>query len=111
MPQKYPTKRFYQGPRKGELSGNPLGKNPGDVWDLSNVKHNHLEKTEHPCQFPEELARRFILSMTKPGQLLVDCFAGSGTVAVVANETLRRSISIEMEPRYAEIAKKRLLKA
>ncbi len=49
VPQKYPNKRHFKGPRKGELSGNPLGKNPGDVWTFPNVKANHVEKTAHPC--------------------------------------------------------------
>lgn len=50
IPSKYPNKRYYKGPKKGELSCNPLGKNPSDVWYISNVKHNHPEKTNHPCQ-------------------------------------------------------------
>lgn len=36
IPQKYPGKRFYKGPNKGQLSGNPMGKNPSDVWDIPN---------------------------------------------------------------------------
>ena len=52
IPQKYPGKRAFRGPNKGKPSGNPLGKNPSDVWDMPNVKSNHVEKTEHPCQFP-----------------------------------------------------------
>ena len=34
VPQKYPQKKHFKGPRRGELSGNPLGKNPGDVWEI-----------------------------------------------------------------------------
>jgi adenine-specific DNA-methyltransferase len=64
VPQKYPDKKYFKGPKKGELSGNPLGKNPGDVWDIPNVKANHVEKTLHPCQFPVELIERLVLSMT-----------------------------------------------
>lgn len=79
VPQKYPGKRYYKGPKKGELSGNPLGKNPSDVWDIPNVKANHIEKTEHPCQFPVALAQRLIRALTKPGELIVDPFLGSGT--------------------------------
>ena len=56
VPAKEPTKRYFRGKRKGELSCNPLGKNPSDVWDIPNVKHNHCEKTEHPAQYPVELA-------------------------------------------------------
>jgi adenine-specific DNA-methyltransferase len=47
VPSKYPMKRHYKGPKAGQFSGNPLGKNPSDVWDISNVKHNHPEKTAH----------------------------------------------------------------
>jgi adenine-specific DNA-methyltransferase len=49
IPSKYPGKRHFKGPRAGELSGNPLGKNPEDVWFIPNCKSNHVEKTEHPC--------------------------------------------------------------
>jgi adenine-specific DNA-methyltransferase len=52
VPQKYPGKRAYMGKRRGESSCNPLGKDPGDVWILPNVKSNHVEKTSHPCQLP-----------------------------------------------------------
>lgn len=51
VPQKYPGKRHYKGPNKGQISGNPDGKNPGDMWAIPNVKAQHLEKTAHPCQF------------------------------------------------------------
>ena len=64
IPSKYPGKRHFKGPKKGELSGNPKGKNPSDIWEIviqdwenelwniPNVKSNHPEKTEHPCQYP-----------------------------------------------------------
>jgi adenine-specific DNA-methyltransferase len=52
IPSKYPNKKHFKGPRKGEISSNPLGKNPSDVWEIPNVKWNHVEKTDHPCQFP-----------------------------------------------------------
>lgn len=52
VPSKYPNKKYYKGKRAGQLSGNPLGKNPGDMWIFPNVKNNHVEKTAHPCQFP-----------------------------------------------------------
>ena len=64
VPQKYPGKRYYRGNKKGELSGNPLGKNPSDVWDIPNVKANHVEKTQHPCQFPVAIPQRLIKALT-----------------------------------------------
>lgn len=108
VPQKYPQKKYFKGPKKGELSGNPLGKNPGDVWEISNVKHNHPEKTAHPCQFPEELVRRLVLSLSRAGDLVLDPFSGSGTVGAVCNRQERRSILIEQEAAYVEIAQRRL---
>lgn len=40
VPQKYPGKKYFKGPKAGLYSCNPLGKNPGDVWMFPNVKHN-----------------------------------------------------------------------
>lgn len=108
VPQKYPGKRHYKGPHKGELSGNPLGKNPGDVWEIGNVKNNHPEKTEHPCQFPVELVRRVILATSDPGDLVIDPFMGSGTTAVAATLERRNFTGFETDAGYVEIAHSRL---
>jgi adenine-specific DNA-methyltransferase len=108
VPQKYPAKRHFKGPRIGQLSGNPLGKNPGDVWVIPNVKHNHIEKTDHPCQFPVELVERLVLSMTNTGDTILDPFAGVGSAAVAAALHDRKSISIEIDPSYCEIARHRI---
>ncbi|KPH04260.1 site-specific DNA-methyltransferase [Rhizobium acidisoli] len=108
VPQKYPNKRHYKGPKMGQLSGNPLGKNPGDVWDISNVKNRHPEKTSHPCQFPEELVERLVKSLTKPGQKVLDPFAGAGTVGAVCNRLDRKSVLVERVPEYVDIIRERL---
>jgi adenine-specific DNA-methyltransferase len=108
VPQKYPGKKHFKGPKKGQLSGNPLGANPGDVWDIPNIKHNHPEKTEHPCQFPEALVRRLIAATTNPGDTVLDPFAGSGTTGAVASQLGRDAILIESDPDYVEIAHRRI---
>jgi adenine-specific DNA-methyltransferase len=108
VPQKYPEKKHYKGPKKGQLSGHPLGKNPGDVWDIPNVKHNHPEKTAHPCQFPEALIERLVASLTNKGDLIVDPYAGSGTTGAVAHRLDRRALLIERDPSYAAVARERL---
>jgi adenine-specific DNA-methyltransferase len=108
VPQKYPQKKHYKGPKKGQLSGHPLGKNPGDVWDIPNVKHNHREKTSHPCQFPEALIERLVAALTNDGDLIVDPYAGSGTTGAVAQRLGRQALMIERDPSYAAIARKRL---
>ena len=108
VPQKYPSKRYFKGPKAGQLSGNPQGKNPGDVWVIPNVKHNHVEKTVHPCQFPVELVERLVLSMTPVGGLVLDPFAGVGTTAVAASLHNRDSVSIEIVQEYCRIAQQRI---
>lgn len=108
VPQKYPGKRHYKGPHAGEYSCNPNGKNPGDVWVIPNVKHNHIEKTIHPCQFPVELVERLVLSMTRQGDLVVDPYMGVGSTAVAAIIHRRRAAGAEIIPEYVEIAKKRV---
>lgn len=111
VPQKYPSKRHFKGPKRGQLSGNPLGKNPSDVWDIPNVKANHVEKTLHPCQFPVELIERLVLAMTNPGDWVLDPFMGVGSTAIAALMHGRRAIGAETEREYVEVARKRLAEA
>lgn len=108
VPQKYPGKKHFKGPKAGQYSGNPLGKNPGDVWEIPNVKSNHVEKTEHPCQFPVELIERLVLSLTNIGDWVLDPFSGAGTSIVAAVKHQRRGAGAEIVRKYSDIATKRL---
>jgi adenine-specific DNA-methyltransferase len=108
VPSKYPNKKYYKGPRKGELSGNPLGKNPGDVWDIPNVKHNHCEKTKHPCQFPVELVERFVLSLTNKNDIVLDPYLGVGSTVIAALKNNRIGYGCDIEKKYIEIAMERI---
>lgn len=108
VPQKYQNKKHYRGEKKGELSCNPNGKNPGDIWLFRNVKHNHEEQTIHPCQFPEDLIARIIMSTTKPGNVVLDPYMGAGTVAVVARDHDRHYLGAEIEAKYRDVALRRL---
>lgn len=108
IPQKFPGKKHYKGPKKGELSGNPLGKNPGDVWSIPNVKHNHPEKTDHECQFPLDLIRPLIKGLSNPGEVILDPFMGSGTVAVGAAELSRFYIGFELLDKNVKLANQRI---
>lgn len=108
IPQKYPGKKYFKGPKAGEYSCNPLGKNPGDVWIIPNVKANHVEKTDHPCQFPVELIERFVLSMTNEDDWVIDPFLGSGTTLIAALRHNRKSAGAENNEAYAAIARKRI---
>ena len=124
IPSKYPGKRAYKGAKKGELSGNPKGKNPEDlwqatierlyddwdccVWDIPNVKAQHLEKTIHPCQFPVELAERCILALTNEDDIVYDPFAGVGSSLIAALKNNRRAYGTELIQEYITIGEKRI---
>lgn len=120
VPSKYPGKRHYKGAKKGQLSGNPKGKNPSDIWllmqkewetglwDIPNVKSNHPEKTGHPAQFPIELVERCVLAMTDEGDWVLDPYAGVGSTLIAAIKRGRRAMGSEKEEKYIAIAQNRL---
>lgn len=120
VPAKYPGKRHFKGEKKGQLSGNPNGKNPSDVWellisdfdtclwDIPNVKSNHPEKTPHPCQYPIELIERLVLAMTHEGGLVLDPFMGVGSSLLAALLHQRKAIGVDKEPEYVALAKTRI---
>lgn len=121
VPAKYPGKRHFKGPKKGQPSGNPLGKNPSDIWEIinedwttglwniPNVKSNHPEKTDHPCQFPIELVERCVLALTNENGWVLDPFAGVGSSIIASIKNDRNVIGIEREEAYCKIAEQRVL--
>ena len=121
IPSKYPGKKHYKpGPNYGKLSGNPLGKNPSDIWKIisqewedglwciPNVKSNHPEKTLHPCQFPIELVERCILALTNKDDIVLDPFTGTGTSMLAALKQDRKCVGCEKDLDYIDIAKHRI---
>jgi adenine-specific DNA-methyltransferase len=110
VPSKYPGKKHFKGPNAGKLSGNPKGKNPGDVWIFPNVKNNHVEKTIHPCQFPVELVERFVLSLTNDGDSVFDPYMGVGSSIVAALKHNRNGYGCDVVAEYVRIAKQRIRK-
>jgi len=124
IPQKYPGKRSSKGPNKGRFSGNPNGKNPedvwddipwqedwGQIWDIPNVKANHVEKTEHPCQFPVVLVERLVKALTNKGDLVYDPYMGVGSSGVASLYNDRRFLGTEIHQNYHKEAIKRLKRA
>lgn len=124
IPSKYPGKRYFKGDKRGQISGNPKGKNPEDVWEMTlerliddwdaqiweipNVKNNHPEKVSHPCQFPVELVERCVLALTNEGDIVYDPFAGVGSSLIAALKNNRQAYGTELEAAYVEIGKKRI---
>jgi adenine-specific DNA-methyltransferase len=104
VPSKYPEKKHFKGPNKGKLSSNPLGKNPADVWDIPNVKSNHVEKTDHPCQFPVGLVERLVLALTNKGENVLDPYIGVGSTAVAALKLDRNAYGCDLDKSYIDIA-------
>lgn len=103
VPALYPEKKHFKGPNKGKLSGNPLGKNPSDVWEIPNVKANHVEKTNHPCQFPVGLVERLVLGLTDEGDGVLDPYLGAGSTAVAALKNGRVAYGCDIDQSYIDV--------
>jgi len=108
---KYPGKKHFKGPKAGLISSNPLGKNPEDVWDIPNVKSNHIEKTIHPCQFPVGLIERVVLALTKKNDLVYDPFCGVGSAGVACAIHERKFWGTEINDSFINIGQERLSEA
>jgi DNA modification methylase len=72
------------------------------VWNLRSVRAND----DHEAKFPLELPRRLIRLLTEPGDIVLDCFMGSGTTAVAALLEARHYIGIERKRKYVNTAKR-----
>lgn len=120
VPSKYPGKRHFKGDKKGELSGNPKGKNPSDywefiqkdwdneVWKIPNVKSNHPEKTNHPCQYPVELVERCVLALTNEEDIVFDPFSGVASTLIAAIKNNRKAFGTELSEEYVKTGKDRI---
>jgi site-specific DNA-methyltransferase (adenine-specific) len=86
------------------------GKLPTDVWWHTIVSPTGKEKTGYPTQKPVGILRRIIQASSKPGDVVLDFFAGSGTTGFVANELGRRFILVDQNPESIQVIKDRLPK-
>ena len=82
----------------------PLKRNKRDVWTISTAGF----KGAHFAVFPEKLIEPCVLAGCPNGGTVLDPFCGSGTTGVVAEKNIRNFIGIELNPQYAELAKKRI---
>ena len=88
-----------------EMNG---GKQMRNVWDIPMTKKTEKQFGKHPSQKPLEVCNRLILGMTKKNDIIIDPFAGSGTIPLSAKMHGRKYIAIEKNKSYAKIAKNRL---
>ncbi len=84
------------------------GKQMRDLWSLAATGKTEKRNGRHPTQKPFALLDRIVRASSKPGDLVLDPFAGSGTTGVAALTNGRRFIGIDCEQEYLEICKKRL---
>lgn len=85
---------------------------PSNFWDDISIPFWSMpENTDHPTQKPEKLIAKLVLASSRPGDLVFDPFAGSGTTCVVAKKLNRRYLGIEIDEDYCLMAAKRLEKA
>jgi site-specific DNA-methyltransferase (adenine-specific) len=85
-----------------------LGKLPTDVWWHTIVSPTGREKTGYPTQKPEAVLRRIIAASTRPGDCVLDFFAGSGTTGAVARRLQRRFVLVDSNPEAFEVIRQRL---
>lgn len=76
-------------------------------WDVHRIKHRR-HRDYHPCQLPDALMERIIRLSTRPGDIVLDALAGTGTTAVAAARLGRRYIAIDIDPTYVAITREKL---
>lgn len=96
------------GKRRDRWEPNPLGAKPRDVLEVPVLCNGQSEKTEHATQKPEALIERLVLASSRPGDLVVDPFMGSGTTAAVAARLDRRYLCGDSDARYVGVARERI---
>ena len=84
------------------------GRNPGNVWEVDRVAFGAIEQSSHIAVFPEEISEKLVRACSRPGNLLLDPFSGSGTLPKVARSLGRRWLAMEISEAYALEAARRL---
>jgi len=94
------------GGKKSQM--HPFGPIVSDVWtDIHRIRHK-TRRDEHPCQLPVHLIERLLLMSSDEGDIVLDPFVGTGTTAIAAKKLGRKFIGIDIDPKYVELANKKL---
>ncbi len=94
-------------PGKSDISRDEFLEWTNGVWSFMG---EFKKRVKHPGPFPLQLPRRCIKLFSYVGDTILDPFLGSGTTLVACLQTGRRGIGIDVDPKYCEIAKQRLIK-
>ena len=105
IPQPYKTPKDHR--HKKAVESGRMARSY-DWWYCDYIKSPNKEKTAHPCQIPLEVMSRIIKSTTEQGDIILDPFSGSGTTGVAAIQTGRRFLGFEIDPRWVDLANKRI---
>lgn len=93
----------------GDKRANPAGRVPGNSWNFPRLAGTHKKRAKgHPCQIPESIFERIILSCSNPGDVVADPMCGSGGCGAVAVRLGRRFCGCELSPNYAATAVERI---
>jgi DNA modification methylase len=105
---KQPYKNLKDKRIKEAIAKGKTGARLYDWWNVNQVKNVSKEKTEHPCQIPEDIINKIIKTTAKENETIIDVFAGSGTTAYVAKTLGYNSVSYEVDKKYCDIIKRRV---
>ena len=107
--QKRYVRENYDGKSRKKLELNPKGALPNSIIEI--VSPTTLQVKNHFAVYPVELAEYFIKGFSRPGDIVMDPFMGSGTTGVACVKTGRKFIGIDISKEYCQIAKDRILDA
>ena len=97
-PYDEPTKAAYLKDKRLKPESIEKGRNPTNVWQIKRLNGNAKERVGHPTQKPRELIQRLVRSLSYPGSMILDFFAGSAVTTRVAIEEARHSIAGDLDP-------------
>lgn len=98
----------YMAPSLVSAAKRERGKLPTDVWWHTIVPTSGREKTGYPTQKPEGILRRMIQASSRPGDRILDLFAGSGTAGAVASALGRDALLVDVSPEAVRVMRQRI---
>jgi site-specific DNA-methyltransferase (adenine-specific) len=102
------TKAAYMKDKRLNPESVEKGRNPTNVWRMSRLNGNSLERVGHPTQKPAAVIERLVRALSYPGSTVLDFFAGSGVTARVAIQEGRNSICTDADPTFRDYMAKQV---